>query len=447
MATNFMATSRMTLLRIFIEKEDLSAVSWQSLNGSELTDSGVAPLEELVGENLDAIEVYLSPYLATIIKTNLGDVSDKRINDEFLLGAVEDNLAEDIEECKPILMRMSDGVDYIAILNRNFYLLLLNKLSNHVKQVRFIQPFPYTTVFEEGSWTVYLVGNNKFVRTSLYEYFILDDAEPVPETLLDLLQTYEKDSIIVYSENSQVVELLSSKYKLDCKQYAELTYGVANWNFYNEKSKRFNIKINEDSKAKLIRLGRFVGVYASIFAIFWIINLGFLMVQKNRIQSQITKDLSGIIDGIKFTPNLWSQVDEKILDLQHSKGIYADSDALRLFSIFLKTMPEVNNNMIQGIQYSGSQLTVFLNSQFDPSQFPNDRSVLATKRIQADITDYKTYQTAQSDANSKNNGGGVLSNTDPNSMGTSSNSTMADAAWVISLQIISRMDTTNDGKF
>ena len=447
MATNFMATSRMSLLRIFIEKEDLGAVGWQSLDGNELTDSGVSSLDELLHEGLNAIEVYLSPYMATVIKTNLGIISDKKINDEFLLGVVEDSLAEDIEDCKPILMRLSDGADYIAILNRNFYQTLLDKLSNHVKQVRFIQPFPYTTHFEDGLWTVYLVGNNKFVRTSLYEYFILDDATPVPQTLIDLLGMYEKDSIIIYTEDNQVVEILSSKYKLDCKQYAELTYGLANWNFYNEKSKRFNLKINEDSKSKLFRLFRFVGIYALIFAVFWVANLGFLIVEKNRTQTQITKDLSGIIDGIKFTPNLWSQVDEKISDMQHSKGIYADNDALRLFSIFLKTMPEVNNNMIQGIQYSGSQLTVFLNSQFDPSQFPNDRSVLATKRIQADITDYKTYQASQSASDSKNNGGGVLSNTDPNSMGTSSSSTMADAAWVISLQIISRMDSYNDNKF
>ena len=51
--------------------------------------------------------------------------------------------------------------------------------------------------------------------------------------------------------------------------------------------------------------------------------------------------------------------------------------------------------MIAGIQYSGSQLTVFLNSQFDPSGFPNDQIILATKRIGADIYDYKTYQAGQ----------------------------------------------------
>lgn len=436
----------MSLLRIFIENEDLGAVGWQALSGTELVDSGISPLDEILHENLDSIEVYLTPYLATVIKTTLGDISDKKINDEFLLGTVEDSLAEDIDDCKPILMRMSDGSDYVAILNRNFYQGLLDKLNNHVKQVRFIQPFPYTTHFEGGLWTVYLVGNNKFIRTSLYEYFILDDAKPIPETLLDLLKAYTKDSIVIYTDDTQVVEILKEKYQLTSIQHAELIYGTANWNFYNEKSKRFNIKVSNDVKSKLIRLFRFSSVYALIFIAFWVINLVFLMVEKSQLQTQISKDLSGIIDGVKFTPNLLAQVDEKISDMQHSKGIYADSDALRLFSIFLKTMPEVNNSMIQGIQYSGSQLTIFLSSQFDPSQFPNDRSVLATKRIQADITDYKTYQAAQSANDSKNNGGGVLSNTDPNSMGSSGGSTMTDAAWVISLQIISRLDNYNDSK-
>jgi len=435
----------MSLLRLFIDNEDLTTVNWQSFEGADLSDSGTANLDELLQTTFEAIEVYLSPYLATIIRTTLGDVSDKKINEEFLLGSVEESLAEDVENCKPVLMRMSDGNDYVAILNRVFYQHLLDKLSSYVKQVRFIQPFPYATHYEDGLWTIYLVGKNKFIRTSAYEYFILDDAEPIPQLLEDLLGTYTGDSVILYSENHGVSEIIEQKYKIECKQYAELSYGIANWNFYNEKSKRFNIKLNHDTKKQVMSVGRYIGVFAAIFIVFWIINLGYLIVQKNRLENQVSQDLGGIMNGVKFSPNLLSQVDEKISSMQHDKGLYANSDALRLFSIFLSSMPEVSNNMIQGIQYSGSQLTVFLNSQFDPSQFGNDRSVLATKRISADITDYKTYQAAQASDNSKNNGGGVLSNTDPNA-GSSSTSTMTDAAWVITLQIISRMDSLNDSK-
>jgi hypothetical protein len=111
--------------------------------------------------------------------------------------------------------------------------------------------------------------------------------------------------------------------------------------------------------------------------------------------------------------------------------------------VFLKSMPELDNGMILGLQYSASQLNVFLSSQFNPKYFSNDRGIMATKRVKADITDYKSYQTAQSSNNSQNNnGGGVLSNTDANS--TSTGTTLQDAAWVISLQLISRMDSLND---
>ena len=130
--------------------------------------------------------------------------------------------------------------------------------------------------------------------------------------------------------------------------------------------------------------------------------------------------------------------------MEHSKGLYAPNDAISLFDTFLKTAPDVNNRMIQGIQYSGSQLNIFLNSQFNPEQFSNDKDILANKRIRADIIDYKTYQAQQSANNNQNNGGGVLSNTDSSSSATNTNAALSDAAWVVSLQIISRMDSLND---
>jgi hypothetical protein len=101
--------------------------------------------------------------------------------------------------------------------------------------------------------------------------------------------------------------------------------------------------------------------------------------------------------------------------------------------------------MIAGIQYSGSQLTIFLNSQFDPSSFPNDQIILATKRISADIYDYKTYQASQNTSSSQtNNGGGTLA--DSSGSSTTNAAVMQDAAWVINLQIISRMDNLDERK-
>lgn len=445
MAANFMATPRMRLLRFFIENEDFTNVNWHLVEGNDLSDSGTTNnLDELLQNSLAAIEVYLSPYLATIVRISLGDVSDKKINDEFLLGAVEDNLAEDVENCKPILMRMSDGNDFVAVLNRFFYQTLLGKLVNQVKQVRFIQPFPYATHYEEGLWTVYMLGSNKFIRTSSFEYFLLDDTLPIPDLLDQLLSTYTADKLILYAEDPQVGELIKQKYALEIMQYAELSYGVASWNFYNEKSKIFNIKLNDETRAKIFSLSRYAAVYGLVFVIFWLINLGYLMVNKSLLEQQISSNLDGIVTTVQFNPNLLAQVDEKIADLEHDKGLYASSDALSLFSTFLKSMPQVSNNMIQGLQYSGSQLKVFLNSQFDPVSFPNNKNVFASKRIDAEITDYKTYQASLDSNDSKNNGGGVLSNTDSKPGGAAAS--LSEVAWVITLQLITRMETYNDNK-
>lgn len=434
----------MTILRLFIKDENLNEVNWQTVENIEVADYGQAPLSDLVQMEFDNIEIYLAPYLTTILKVELGAISDKKINDELLLNLVEEHLAEDIENCKPILMRLNDGIDYAAILNRSFYQELLAKLSNNIKQVKFIQPFPYITHLEPDTWTIYLIGADKFIRTSQYEYYILDDKEPIPEVLEQLLTGYVQDSIVLYAEDENVGKILNQKYKLNCKLYAELDYGLLNWNLYNEKSKRFDIKLHKDTQNHLVKSGKMLGIYVVIFAVFWVMNLFYMVYEKHKLQNQISMDLQGITASANFGPNLLSQVDDKLLAMEHDKGFYAPSDMISLFDVFLKSMPDVNNDMIEGVQYSGSQLNIFLSNDFNPSKFGNDQAILLTKRIKADIQDYKTYQAAQNKSNSQNNnGGGVLSNTDVNS-NSSSSASLQDSAWVITLQLISRMDSLND---
>ncbi len=446
MAANFMATSRMTILRLFIDSEDLNLVNWQLVDNVTISNSGQADISEAMQLEFDNVEIYLAPYLATILKVELGEISDRKINDELLLGLVEDSLAEDIENCKPILMRLTDGIDYVAILHRNFYQELLEKLANNVKQIKFIQPFPFITRLEQNLWTVYLVGADKFIRVSQYEYYLLDDQEPIPELLEQMLASYEHDSLLIYANDDNVVKAISDKFNLNCKIISELDYGLLNWNLYNEKSKRFNIKLNKDTVTSIVQFGKVAGVFAVIFAFFWFMNLFYLIYQRHKLQTDISGDLAGIITNTDFNPNLISQVDEKLITMEHQKGLYAPSDMVRLFDVFLKSIPSIDNSMIQGIQYSGSQLNVFLNSQYDPSHFANDQGIMLTKRIKSDLTDYKTYQAAQASDNSQNNnGGGVLSNTDANSNSTN-NATLQDTAWVISLQLISRMDHFDDSK-
>ena len=140
--------------------------------------------------------------------------------------------------------------------------------------------------------------------------------------------------------------------------------------------------------------------------------------------------------------NLLSQVDDKLTDMEHEKGLYAPSDMSSLLDVFLRTMPNIDNNMILGIQYTGTTLNLFLNSQFDASQFSNAKTIFSTKRILATINDYKTYQASQATGSSQNNNsGGIADTNSDNSSGGSSNAALQDTSWVVTLQVISRSDS------
>lgn len=441
MATNFMATSRMTILRVFIHNEDLTDCNWQLHDGFEQSGSGSDSLQAIMKIPFDSVEVYLSPHLATIFKADLGAVSDRKISDDLLLGVIEDSLAEEMDDCKPILMRLTDGVSYIAVLTRNFYQLLLSCLSEHVKQVKFIQPFSYASHYQDTLWTVFLIGEHQYVRTSQFEYFLLDDAAPVPLLLESMLENYTEDSIILYCEDESIQEYLEKKYSIRCLVQREFNYGSLLWNFYNEKSKRFNLKLTSAAQVGMLKFAKTAGVLVGIYVIYWLLNLGVLIYQKNKLQQQVIQDISGIIKVDQFTPGLLATIDEKFDTMSHDKGVYSQNDYISLFATFLKTMPDVNKNVLVGSKYSGQHLDIFLNSQYDPSQFNNDKVILLNKRILATISDYKSYQSSEDSSSKNNNGGGVLNNLDATN---SSAAQMPDPAWVISLQIISNMDELND---
>ena len=433
----------MTILRVFIHNEDLMVCNWQLYDALEQTGAGSDSLSSIMKIAFDSVEVYLSPHLATIFKAELGAVSDRRISDELLLGVIEDNLAEEIDECKPILMRLTDGESYIAVLTRNFYQRLLESLSEHVKQVKFIQPFSYASHYQDELWTVFLIGEHKYVRTSQFEYFLLDDAAPLPLLLESMLENYTEDSLILYCEDVAVQEYLEQKYSIKCQLYTEFNYGTLLWNFYNEKSKRFNLKLTPEAKTALFKLSKSAGVLLIIYLIYWLLNLGVLVYEKHKLEKQVIQDLNGVVKIERFTPNLLATVDDKLNTLSHDKGMYSQNDYVFLFATFLKTMPDVNKNMLAGSKYSAQHLQIFLNSQYDPAQFNNDKVILLNKRILATITDYKSYLASQDSASKSNNGGGVLDNMDANGSATAQ---MPDPAWVISLQIISSMDELNDSQ-
>jgi hypothetical protein len=437
MAANFMAASRMSVLRIFIENESLTNCQWQLVTGGEIVETGQDDIKQLLEISHEQIEVYLAPDLATILKVDLGAISDRKVNDELLLSLVEESLAEEIENCKPLLMRLTDGDAYIAILNRQFHSQLISSFSEHIKSVRYIQPFPYATKFEPGIWTVYLQAGMKFVRTTQYEYFLLDDNQPLPEVLEQMLSDYSADKIIVYGADDAVCDYFQQKFELVCEREHELIFGYPLWNFYNEKSRRFKLKLSSDVQISVKKTLTWLGIIFTIYATGWLGDLIYLSFMRARLETVVASDLNGISTVKEFSPNLLMQIDDKLTSLQHSKGVYAANDFANLFEEFLRTVPDINDSMIVGLKYSSSQLSIFLNSQFDTGRFANDRAILATKRIAADLNDYKTYQSAQTQTNQNNNGGGIL---DTANNTTSTTSQLADSAWVVTLQLISRMD-------
>lgn len=428
----------MTIIRIFIKDEFLIDNNWVLLNGQTELGSGVGTLAEITAMEYEHLEIYLAPHLSTIFKVDIEHISDRKISDELLLGLVEDQLVEELDECKPLLMRLSDGQAYIAVLMAEFYSQMIAGLKEHVKLVKFIQPLPFATEYTDGQWTLYLTNEYKFIRTSMFEYFLLDDAKPIPDVLDVLLQSFDIKLLKIYSDDESLVSYLEENYDLKCQLVDELVYGNLVWNFYNEKSKRFNLKLDSSHKNNLIKLGRSVAVLMIVSLFFWIVNLSYLVVAKYKLQSQITKDLSGIMRVDSYQPTLLAKVNDQLNAIYHTKNLYASNDYVSLFDVFLRSMPDINQHMIVGTKFSNGVLEVFLNSQFSNNNFANDHEVLLSKRILADIDSYQNYQAKNSD-NQNNNGGGLL-----DSNNTTTAQQMTDATWVITLQAVTRLDELND---
>lgn len=435
MAKNFMAASRMITLRVMVNNHDLTLVDWQLVDDFEIVDSGTDVFANVLQMKYSSIEVYLASILCAIFKIDLGNVSDRRINDDLLLNMIEDNLAGDIEDSKPILLRLSDGEAYVAVVDRVIYQGLLAGLSEYVKLVKFIQPVPYLTKYEDNLWTVHLVGEDKFIRTSRYEYYLLDDQLPLPELLESMLRDYTQNKLILYAEDLTVKEVLENKYGIKCELNSDLEYGELTWNFYNEKSKRFNFKPNLLAFSAMKQSVKWITSALVVYTIIWLISLTNTIYHRSALEKDIALNLKSIVKDSSYRANLLADVDGELEALSNAKGLYAPSDMMALLNVFLKIMPDVGNNMMQGIEYQNRQLNIFLNDSFDAKQFDSVKSILKTKRINAQLIDYRSYQQTNNNSKQDNSRGGILSSS---GMDTSQ-ATVQNAKWVVSMQIISRI--------
>ncbi|MFN7094308.1 MAG: type II secretion system protein GspL [Burkholderiales bacterium] len=386
----------MRILRLFINNNLNDLVNWVLVSDTGL-DSGTSTFDELAQFEEAQLEVYLNANCCTIFKANIAGISNKRLTEELVLGIIEENLTDDIDEVKPIVLRVEDELAYIAIFNRQFYEELLNQLTSLNKPIRFLQSFVYATVYNEDDWTVFLSDEQSFVRTSKYEYYLFDDTKPTPQLLQDMLAETKPNSIMLYADSSYASQELEQFGVTINRLNEEFEFGEVTWNFYNQKSTKFKIKLDDNTKQNLLSLLKTIKYFSLFAAGFWLLNVIGLTINNYRLGSQLKSELGNLVAVTKINLGTVQTAAEKITNMRHARGIYDEKDAVPMFNTFLEVVSSIDPNQITQINYSNGSLQVFLTNGFATSQLASYKNILQTKRIELNIEDYKTYLKANQD--------------------------------------------------
>ncbi|MFN8770239.1 MAG: type II secretion system protein GspL [Neisseriaceae bacterium] len=411
----------MRVLRLFVTNNLDIPLNWILVDNETKTESGTSTWDELSVFDNVSLEIYLDAQCCSILHTNVKGIATKRLSEELVLGMLEDSIVDDIEEIKPIILRIEDDTAYVAIFNKAFYESLLYKIVSIGKPIRFLQSFVYSTIFDEDEWTLFLNNDQQFVRTSKYEYFLVDDSTPLPLIIKNMLSENKPKSIRLYSEDTELSEFITKEYQIPCKIESQVDFGIPIWNFYNQKSTHFKIKLDKITKKNLYNLLKVFRTFSIALILFWILDIVVVSCSIHNTESDLKNSFEKTYPIKSFTSSTIKEINDKVDNLKHSKGMYSRKDAITLFSSFLNVVPSVGNNSIVQISYKNNILEIFLNSNFDTSQFISYKNILSTQRIKTTIEDYKTYMSKEkSDQSSKN--------PDAN------NSQSIDAAWVVTLQ-------------
>lgn len=415
----------MKILRIFVDDNLEQNLQWCLLEHDNIVNTGNSNHVDIAAFESMPMEVYLAPSCCSIFKLNVAGIRTKNLTDELVLGLLEDSLADDITQIKPLIMSVEDDIIYVAAFNIDYFKGLMDLIYSLNKPVRFIQSFAYTTVFNEGSWTVFLNNNRSFVRTSKYQYYLLDDNKPVPLLLTDMLLDEENlpTSLAVYNvDNIDLNDFVNEvKVKTDIIN-EKYHYGIFVWNFYNQKSASFNIKLDDNVKDNLFKLLHIAKYFFAFTLLFWFIRVMTLEIDNSKIKSDLAKVVHS--ENTSTSKIKLNNLRMEIIKSEHERGLYADNDAVPLFRKFLQIVSSVDQNTITAIDYHDNQMTIFVNSNFRSNEFTNYTHILTINHINATIDDYKAYAKAQKDADSKS------ANSDNNGNLKISD----DTAWVITLQ-------------
>lgn len=420
----------MRTLRLFVNNDLTAPINWVIVNEDGTHESGASTFDDLALFEDITLEVYLSTSCCSIFKTDVQGISSKRITEELVLGLIEENLADEIDDVKGIILRVEDDIAYIAVFTKAFYSSLMNEIQNLEKPIRFIQSFAFVTQYKENSWTVYLSNQQRFLRTSRFEYYSLDDNKPIPSLLEDLIAVDQPESLVIYADEASGynVAQIGNKFNINCSDATnQYEYGIPVWNFYIQKSTSFNIKLSSVSRQSLQRLIK-TGKYLAIFLVaFWLLDIAMLTIDGFRIKSQIKDNLKGVVATTTINKMLIQTANAKINTLRHQRGIYDDKDAVVLFTKFLQIVSTITPEEIKQVEYDNGEMQIILGSSFDTSQFISYQNVLETRRVIATIEDYKAYSKKHKKSVEETNNAANNTLTDPSQM-------IDDAAWVVTLK-------------
>ena len=416
----------MKSLRIFVSDNLEAEVQWCLLEHDNVIDTGSSSLDEIAAFESMPLEVYLSPASCSIFKLNVAGINTKNLTDELVLGLLEDNLTDDIDDIKPIIISLEDEIIYVAVFNSSYFERLMANIYSLDKPIRFIQSFVYATIFNDKSWTVFLNKEYSFVRTSKYQYYLLDDNKPVPSILMHMLLKKDDlpESLLIYNVANEDISSLVDDVGLNTEIINEkYFYGAFVWNFYNLKSSSFNFKFDINVKAELLKL-LYVGKYffACLF-LFWLIQVATLEVSNLRLDTQLHKILHS--EGNQASRVKLDNLRIEISKSEHERGLYSDNDAITLLRKFLQIVSNIDENTITAMDYSDHKLRIFVNDNFQADEFSNYRNILNINHVDVVIDNYKEYARAQKKANKNST----------DSSNTGSDLKVSDnTAWVITLQ-------------
>lgn len=416
----------MKILKIFINNFELTNIEWQLIVPNEETLMGVAIFfEELNALIFTGVEVYLNPELSSVIAVDLNHISDRKINNEYLLSAIEENTVDDIEHLSPILLKIEGAHSYVALFNHEFYSLLLEKITSLDAPIKFVQSIVYSTEYQEGVLTVYNMGIHKYLRINKYQYYLLDDNTPIPLILSTILNTTTFTKIVLYDNNNLLInELLLS--------YPNLIIEISNnfnselvWNFYNKKTKKFQIKLNAESWYYLKKFTNLASYFMIFLFIYYLLNLIILSGQNIHYRGIIHQQLAELINDKNIDQGTAILAKRRLEQMAHDRGLYAETDMLPLLKNFLSVVPTVGISSINKIIYDNNQLIILVDASFQQNNFISYQNIFKTMGINATIDSYRNYKTQNNKSNNNDGSGNENIKNEP------------DAVWVITLNLMS----------